>query len=116
MNHSLLQAMGVSHPALEKAVQITKAHGLDCKLTGAGGGGCALALIPPNTTDQELEAVRVELMEAGLDAFQADVGCSGVQSVCAPKDKKTEIKEALLSKGNSKDAFKSEAFRSLFAQ
>ena len=113
MNHSLLQAMGVSHPALEKAVQITKDHGLDCKLTGAGGGGCALALIPPETTDQELEAVRDELTEAGLDAFQAHVGCPGVQSAFALNDKAIGIKELLLSKGNS---FNSELLHSLFSK
>ena len=39
MNHSLLAALGVSHPALELIRAAARAKGLACKLTGAGGGG-----------------------------------------------------------------------------
>jgi mevalonate kinase len=40
--------MGVSHASLETIKAITKASpfGLSTKLTGAGGGGCAVTLIP----------------------------------------------------------------------
>uniref|UniRef100_A0ABM0MIQ6 Mevalonate kinase n=1 Tax=Saccoglossus kowalevskii TaxID=10224 RepID=A0ABM0MIQ6_SACKO len=47
INQSLLGILGVSHPSLEQVVQITSKHGLHSKLTGAGGGGCALTLIAP---------------------------------------------------------------------
>lgn len=41
--------MGVNHPALQKVCDITMAHGLHSKLTGAGGGGCAYALLSPGS-------------------------------------------------------------------
>ena len=45
LNHSLLRAVGVSHPALEAVVELAAARGFATKLTGAGGGGCALTLL-----------------------------------------------------------------------
>jgi len=44
-NHELLRRVGVSHPMLDKLVNKAKAAGaLGVKMTGAGGGGCILAL------------------------------------------------------------------------
>jgi galactokinase len=37
--------MGVSHPSLEQVRNITRQHGLRTKLTGAGGGGCAVTIL-----------------------------------------------------------------------
>lgn len=45
LNHCLLQGLGVSHPSLEKIRSITAESGLKTKLTGAGGGGCAVTFI-----------------------------------------------------------------------
>lgn len=47
-NHAYLVALGVSHPALEaiRAQTAAEPYGLTTKLTGAGGGGCAVTLIP----------------------------------------------------------------------
>ena len=47
VNHSLLCALGVSHPSLNQISEISRKYGLHSKLTGAGGGGCAFTLIPP---------------------------------------------------------------------
>lgn len=46
INNNLLRAIGVSHPKLEHIFRIAEAHGFKSKLTGAGGGGCALVLLP----------------------------------------------------------------------
>ncbi len=50
-NHGYLVTLGVSHPSLE-AIRKTTAdpYGLSTKLTGAGGGGCAVTLIPDGTS------------------------------------------------------------------
>ena len=47
-NHACLVALGVSHPSLETIKDTTarSPYGLHTKLTGAGGGGCAVTLIP----------------------------------------------------------------------
>jgi mevalonate kinase len=45
MNHHLLNALGVGHQALEDVLQTSAEMGFACKLTGAGGGGCAITLL-----------------------------------------------------------------------
>ncbi len=45
--HGLLNAIGVSTPALEEMLSIARGAGaLGAKLTGAGGGGSIVALCP----------------------------------------------------------------------
>jgi mevalonate kinase len=46
MNQGLLQCMGVCHPAIKAVLQTTSRFKLYSKLTGAGGGGCVLTLLP----------------------------------------------------------------------
>lgn len=50
MNQSLLNCLGVGHPQLDRVAQVAAAHGLAAKLTGAGGGGCALLLCQVGTS------------------------------------------------------------------
>ena len=47
MNQQLLDLMGVGHESLTRVCHICRSHELSCKLTGAGGGGCAFAVIRP---------------------------------------------------------------------
>ena len=47
LNQHLLNAVGVGHPALDQVCTLAREEGLAAKLTGAGGGGCAIILIPP---------------------------------------------------------------------
>lgn len=46
MNQGLLQCMGVSHVSIETVIRTTLKYKLSTKLTGAGGGGCVLTLLP----------------------------------------------------------------------
>ena len=47
-NHAHLVSLGVSHPVLEaiRTQAAAEPYRLSTKLTGAGGGGCAVTLIP----------------------------------------------------------------------
>lgn len=49
MNQHHLNALGVGHASLDRLCQVTMAHGLHSKLTGAGGGGCGITLLRPGT-------------------------------------------------------------------
>jgi mevalonate kinase len=59
MNHALLYGIGVSAESLEWLIHAArKAGALGAKLTGAGGGGCMIALSRKETLEQVLEAVQ----------------------------------------------------------
>ncbi len=73
-NHSLLNRLGVGHPALEKLVEVCKGISYGAKLTGAGGGGSMIAL-----TDDP-KAVSKALSAAGGEPIVVEVGCEGVRS------------------------------------
>lgn len=52
MNHGALVSMGVSTRELDEACHVARAAGaLGAKLTGSGGGGCVIALIPQGGDD-----------------------------------------------------------------
>lgn len=79
LNQHLLNGIGVGHPALDEICKITKAHGLVAKLTGAGGGGCAVVLIKPGVADDKVAAATEALSAAGFDVFPTSVGSAGVR-------------------------------------
>jgi mevalonate kinase len=77
LNHKLLCILGVSHPSLEQVREVSARHGRTCKLTGAGGGGCAITQLPladitPGSIDADMKAL-------GFDAFRSRVGGAGVK-------------------------------------
>ncbi|RXW24293.1 hypothetical protein EST38_g1553 [Candolleomyces aberdarensis] len=78
-NHDYLVTLGVSHPALETIRETTKTpFGLYTKLTGAGGGGCAVTLIPDDFKDGDLQALIDELIRQGFQPYLTSVGGSGL--------------------------------------
>jgi mevalonate kinase len=67
--HGVLAALGVSCPELEGAVSaLRRAGALGAKLTGAGGGGAAIALA------RDVDDARSLLRDTGLSGFAAEIG------------------------------------------
>lgn len=78
MNHQLLCTLGVGHHELDNVYKITARYGLATKLTGAGGGGCALTYLDDEHKFSKLLVVG-DLEDAGMECFDVVVGCQGVQ-------------------------------------
>nr|UJH41137.1 mevalonate kinase [Pardosa pseudoannulata] len=81
MNQHLLNCLGVGHEKLSQIFDIAQQHSCSAKLTGAGGGGCAIVLLPPNV--EEDPSIVAKLKE-GLEACDFTVwdiflGHTGVQ-------------------------------------
>jgi mevalonate kinase len=71
MNHALLEALGVGHPQLSKIVLVARAQGaFGAKITGAGGGGCMVALCPKHLkmrVASAIEACEARAIVTGID-------------------------------------------------
>ncbi|NXU85901.1 KIME kinase, partial [Xiphorhynchus elegans] len=78
INQHLLTVLGVSHPSLDRLCQVTASHGLHSKLTGAGGGGCAITLLPPDTSVLAVEAAKQDLCACGFECWETKIGAPGV--------------------------------------
>jgi len=79
-NHKHLVSLGVSHPSLELIREKTAASpfNLSTKLTGAGGGGCAVTLIPDDFSDALMADLLAELSANNFDPHLTSVGGSGL--------------------------------------
>ena len=74
-NHGLLEALGVSSRSLDEMVWAAREAGArGAKLTGAGGGGCVVALDPSNGTETALG-----LTPTCEDVFRAELATEGVR-------------------------------------
>ncbi len=71
MNHSLLDALGVGHPQLSRLVLAARSAGAyGAKITGAGGGGCMVALCPKQLKHRiagAIEACDARAIITGID-------------------------------------------------
>lgn len=79
MNQGLLQSMGVSHATIETVLRTTLKYKLSSKLTGAGGGGCVLTLLPTLLSPTVVDKVIAELESNGFQCFTAGIGGNGVE-------------------------------------
>ncbi len=75
LNHRLLSTIGVSHEQLDLIVKTAIENGaLGAKLTGAGGGGCAIAIC----YEEHVERVTNALKVRGFRCFSVNVSEDGV--------------------------------------
>jgi mevalonate kinase len=103
VNHGLLTSLGVSHPRLERLRYLVNESGVGwTKLTGAGGGGCAITLLRPEAVSSStaegqlngdaafpvqkngdgglspLELLEAQLDEEGFSKYATTIGGDGV--------------------------------------
>jgi mevalonate kinase len=71
MNHALLEVLGVGHPQLAKMVLAARNAGaFGAKITGAGGGGCMVALCPKplkHRVAAAIESCEARAIVTGID-------------------------------------------------
>ncbi len=73
MNHALLEVLGVGHPALSKLVIAARSAGAyGAKLTGAGGGGCMVALCPKHLKSRVAGAIEACDARAFITTIDTD--------------------------------------------
>lgn len=76
LNHGLLCALGVSSREIEKLIHAARNSGaLGAKLTGAGGGGCIIAL----SRHMHLKSVVNAIRSAGGDPYVTKIALDGVR-------------------------------------
>jgi mevalonate kinase len=79
INHGLLVSLGVSHPRLERIRELVDHTGIGwTKLTGAGGGGCAITLIKRNPDPAALRHLEEQLDEEDYERYETTLGGDGV--------------------------------------
>ncbi|KAG9315259.1 cystathionine beta-lyase [Chiua virens] len=90
-NHKLLDQLRVSHPSLEAVRRIAGAdpYSLTTKLTGAGGGGCAVTLIPEEFFASKLTSLICALESEKFTSetfrtYLTEVGGSGLGILSRP--------------------------------
>lgn len=79
MNQGLLKCMGVSHASIETVLRTTLKYKLTSKLTGAGGGGCVLTLLPALLSATVIDKAIEELEQCGFQCFIAEIGGNGLE-------------------------------------
>jgi len=79
MNHGFLVALGVSHPRLERIRELVDYADIGwTKLTGAGGGGCAITLFRTGVKDEILKGLERNFDEEGFQTYKVILGTDGV--------------------------------------
>jgi len=79
MNHGFLVSLGVSHPKLEHIRELVDYADIGwTKLTGAGGGGCAITLLKNHVNSSRLAQLQDEFEKAGFEEYKTTLGGDGV--------------------------------------
>lgn len=79
INHGFLVSLGVSHPRLERIRELVDYADIGwTKLTGAGGGGCAITLLRPDVQPDVVRGLEKKLAEEGFTKYESTLGGDGV--------------------------------------
>lgn len=79
INHGFLVSLGVSHPRLERIRELVDFANIGwTKLTGAGGGGCAITLVRPDIKEEGMRKLETQLADEGFEKFETTLGGDGV--------------------------------------
>lgn len=79
VNHGLLVSLGVSHPRLERIRELVDFAEIGwTKLTGAGGGGCAITLLRPGVEEEKIRGLEGRLSEEGFEKYETTLGGDGI--------------------------------------
>ena len=79
INHGFLVSLGVSHPRLERIRELVDFANIGwAKLTGAGGGGCAITLVRSEMKEEEMLKLETQLADEGFEKFETTLGGDGV--------------------------------------
>ncbi|KAF2785617.1 mevalonate kinase [Melanomma pulvis-pyrius CBS 109.77] len=79
MNHGFLVSLGVSHPRLERIRELVDYAFIGwTKLTGAGGGGCAITLFRPDVKDETITELKQKFNAEGFQEYKTVLGGDGV--------------------------------------
>lgn len=79
INHGYLVSLGVSHPKLEHIRELVDYAGIGwTKLTGAGGGGCAITLLKNGVDEEVIEDLDDKFENAGFEQYKTTLGGDGV--------------------------------------
>lgn len=79
INHGFLVSLGVSHPRLERIRELVDYADIGwTKLTGAGGGGCAITLLRPDAKPEVVRELEKNLAEEGFNKYPTTLGGHGV--------------------------------------
>ncbi|KAJ5622219.1 hypothetical protein N7528_005451 [Penicillium herquei] len=79
LNHGLLVSLGVSHPRLERIRELVDYADVGwTKLTGAGGGGCAMTLLRPDAKPEVIQELKDKLASEGFNKYETTLGGDGI--------------------------------------
>jgi mevalonate kinase len=79
MNHGFLVSLGVSHPRLERIRELVDYADIGwTKLTGAGGGGCAITLFRPDVKVETIKELERKFTVEGFQKYETVLGGEGV--------------------------------------
>ena len=79
INHGLLVSLGVSHPRLDRIRELVDHAGIGwTKLTGAGGGGCAITMLKPEIKSSTLRELERKLDAENFERYETTLGGDGV--------------------------------------